>query len=81
MEEMRLNDRAQRERERDEREREQLRQAEEESLRDHLQQRQNSTSWETWEVGRGNGTYDGLAGPSSYYHTVSLHELIPLLDE
>lgn len=67
VEEMRLN-------EQDRREREQIRRAEEESLKDHLRERQTAGSWETWEVGKGNGTYDGLGGggQSSYQHTVSL---------
>lgn len=83
MEEMRLNDHAERERAREQREREQIRQAEEESLRDHLRSRPNQQSWETWEVGRGNGTYDGLAngGPSSYYHTVSRRASVGLKEE
>lgn len=70
MEEMRLSENEERERRRAQREREEIKQAEEASLREHLKGRQNLASWETWEIGRGNGTYDGLGSP--YYHTVSL---------
>lgn len=69
IEEMRLSENEQREQSRAQREREEIKLAEEASLREHLQGRQNQASWETWEIGRGNGTYDGL-GSSSYYHTV-----------
>ncbi|CED84061.1 RhoGEF GTPase [Phaffia rhodozyma] len=47
--------------------------AQEESVKMELSRQRNSTGWETWEIGIGNGTYEGLHtngqfDQSDYYH-------------